>query len=111
MRMRIVSCVCCAAFVVSMASPAADPRAIEQLPTWTKIVVERAFRSEGVAIADVNKDGKMDVLVGDLWYEAPDWKPHPIRKVGEYATGSKATAIACSAGPTISMATAGPIRS
>ena len=54
---------------------------------WKKIVVDRAFRSEGVAVADVNRDGKMDVLVGDLWYEAPDWKPHPIRKVGNYGDG------------------------
>ena len=47
---------------------------------WTKTVVDKAFRSEGVAVADVNKDGKPDIIVGDLWYEAPDWKPHPIRK-------------------------------
>jgi hypothetical protein len=48
--------------------------------TWKKIVVDRKFRSEGVAIADVNKDGKMDVLTGEWWFEAPDWKPHAIRK-------------------------------
>ena len=34
------------------------------------------FRSEGVAVADVNKDGKMDVINGEAWYEAPDWKMH-----------------------------------
>src|SRR6516165_6744961 len=48
--------------------------------TWKKTVVDKAFRAEGVAIADVNKDGKMDILVGDYWYEAPDWKRHEIRK-------------------------------
>src|SRR5262245_15566863 len=48
--------------------------------TWKKTVVDKAFRSEGVAVADVNRDGKPDILVGDLWYEAPDWKPHFIRK-------------------------------
>jgi hypothetical protein len=48
--------------------------------TWKKTVVDKAFRSEGVAVADVNKDGKPDIVVGDLWYEAPDWKPHYIRK-------------------------------
>src|SRR5438094_10332106 len=54
---------------------------------WKKTVVDKKFRSEGVAIADVNRDGKMDILVGDVWYEAPDWKMHPIRKVGDYGDG------------------------
>src|SRR5438105_1138421 len=48
--------------------------------TWKKTVLDKAFRSEGVAVADVNKDGKPDVIVGDVWYEAPDWKVHVIRK-------------------------------
>lgn len=47
--------------------------------TWKKIVVDKKFRSEGVAVADVNRDGKLDILTGEVWYEAPDWKPHEIR--------------------------------
>jgi hypothetical protein len=47
--------------------------------TWKKTVLDRAFRSEGVGVADVNKDGKMDVVAGEVWYEAPDWKMHVIR--------------------------------
>jgi hypothetical protein len=41
-----------------------------------------------VAVADVNRDGKVDILAGDVWYEAPDWKMHEIRKVGDYGNGS-----------------------
>jgi hypothetical protein len=48
--------------------------------SWKKTVVDKKFWSEGVAIADVNKDGKMDILAGDVWYEAPHWKRHEIRK-------------------------------
>ena len=55
--------------------------------TWKKTVVEQAFRSEGVAVADVNQDGKNDVLVGDFWYEAPSWDRHEIRKPGSYGDG------------------------
>ena len=44
-------------------------------PTFRKIVLDREFRSEGCAVADVNHDGKPDVLVGEIWYEAPNWKP------------------------------------
>jgi len=38
--------------------------------SWKKTVIDAKFRSEGVGIGDVNKDGKLDVLVGDSWYEA-----------------------------------------
>ena len=55
--------------------------------SWKKTVIEGKFRSEGVAIADVNKDGKLDVLVGDSWYEAPSWTKHDIRKPGDYGDG------------------------
>src|SRR5207248_6364013 len=71
--------------------PAADEKApaAKQVPpvTWKKTVLDKVFRSEGVAVADVNKDGKMDVLSGEAWYEAPDWKMHPIRKLGDYGNG------------------------
>ena len=45
---------------------------------FKKIVLDKTFRSEGVAVADVNRDGKTDVLAGNLWYEAPAWTPHEI---------------------------------
>lgn len=45
---------------------------------FTRTLVDRAFRSEGVAVADVNRDGRPDILAGNLWYEAPDWKPREI---------------------------------
>ena len=54
----------------------------ETAPTpvrWRKTVLDAAFRSEGVAVADVNRDRRTDVIVGDYWYEAPTWKRHEIR--------------------------------
>src|SRR5204862_5301606 len=43
-----------------------------------------AFRSEGVGVVDVNKDGRPDIIVGDCWYEAPKekggaWTRHVLR--------------------------------
>jgi hypothetical protein len=71
--------------------PAADSRP-EGVPaddiTWKTTNLDKAFRSEGVATADVNRDGKMDVLVGEVWYEAPDWKMHEIKKPGNYGDGA-----------------------
>jgi hypothetical protein len=77
-------------FAILSALPAADAvptAAPADAITWKKTVLDPVFRSEGVAVADVNKDGKMDVINGEAWYEAPDWKMHPIRKLGDYKNG------------------------
>ena len=60
--------------------------------TWKRIQLDAAFRSEGVAVADVNKDGKKDVLAGDVWYQAPSdnaekWSMHALRPVGKFVAG------------------------
>jgi len=55
---------------------------------FTKIVVDKTFRSEGVAVGDVNRDGKPDIMAGEVWYEAPDWQMHEILPPGQY-DGSK----------------------
>ena len=69
------------------AVPANDAKISSADITWKKTIIDKVFRSEGVAIADVNKDGKMDILTGETWYEAPDWKMHEITKLGDYGNG------------------------
>lgn len=49
--------------------------------TFAKTVLDTRFVSEGVAVADINRDGKMDILAGNVWYQAPTWKPHEIAPV------------------------------
>lgn len=55
---------------------------------WQRIEVDPEFRAEGVAVGDFNRDGKLDIAAGDVWYAAPDWKLHEVRPVGKY-DGSK----------------------
>lgn len=52
--------------------------------TWKKTVLDTKFRAEGVAVADVNRDGRPDVMAGNFWYEAPGWTPHEIRPPQEF---------------------------
>jgi len=62
--------------------------AVDDRGKFAKVVVDKTFRAEGVAVADVNKDGKLDILAGEVWYEAPDWKMHEIAPPGNYGNGS-----------------------
>lgn len=55
--------------------------------TWRKSVVDQKFRAEGAALADVDRDGRADVLVGDAWYQAPSWTRHEIRPSRDYGDG------------------------
>ena len=45
---------------------------------FQKTQLDKEFRSEGVAVGDFNKDGKMDIAAANVWFEAPAWKMHPI---------------------------------
>ncbi len=48
---------------------------------FKKTVLDTRFVAEGVAVADVNRDGKLDIVAGNVWYEAPHWTPHEIAPV------------------------------
>lgn len=43
--------------------------------------VDGVFRSEGVAVADFNRDGQPDIATGNILYLGPDWKPQPMLDV------------------------------
>lgn len=36
---------------------------------------------EAAAVADINGDGKLDIVCGEYWYEAPSWKKHHFRDI------------------------------
>jgi hypothetical protein len=43
--------------------------------------------NETAAVADLNKDGRLDIISGDAWYEAPSWTRHKLRDLawnGQY---------------------------
>jgi hypothetical protein len=59
-------------------------RAAHKLPapkspvSFKKHRLDTAFRSEGLALADLNGDGKIDIAAGNVYYAGPDWKMVPM---------------------------------
>jgi hypothetical protein len=64
--------------------------------TFKRTQLDGKFRSEGVAVADFNKDGKLDIAAGFVWYEAPEWKMHQLtEKLPEYDPKGYSNAFCC----------------
>ncbi|MEP6737575.1 MAG: VCBS repeat-containing protein [Chryseolinea sp.] len=68
-------------------------RAFAQIPgndvKFKRVHIWDSFYTEASTIADVNKDGKLDIVAGARWFEAPDWKAHDIwqHKKFDYTKG------------------------
>ncbi|MES1223415.1 MAG: FG-GAP-like repeat-containing protein, partial [Bacteroidota bacterium] len=71
-------------YILSILSIAVLPLTAQQNNTqtidtrFTKHIITSDVISEGVAVADINKDGKTDIIAGAYWFEAPSWKKHEI---------------------------------
>ncbi len=55
---------------------------------FKKHVLTTEFISEGAGVADVNKDGKPDIIAGAFWFEAPSWKQHELAPPVSFAVNT-----------------------
>lgn len=54
------------------------PSVMGQPTGFKKTVITHDFISEGVAVADLNHDGRKDIVAGYYWFEAPNWVRHEM---------------------------------
>src|SRR5437868_9190834 len=57
------------------------PRSNADDVAFRRHVINADSEFMAAAVFDVNKDGKLDIVCGEYWYEAPTWKKHFLRKV------------------------------
>lgn len=70
-----------AAYLLSLRKP--------QIISFKKQVLSTEYYSEGANFADFNKDGKIDIVSGPFWYEAPEFtKKHEIYPVKAFSKTS-----------------------
>jgi FG-GAP-like repeat len=55
-------------------------------PKWKIHTINPQSEFEAAGVLDVDRDGKLDVVSGDTWYQAPAWKPYPVRDVSRTGT-------------------------
>src|SRR5689334_5364293 len=76
-----------AAVVLASLQPLAAPRPPD-IPFRIQMIDGGA--SETAAVADINKDGRLDIVSGENWYEGPNWTRHQFRELnfsGNYIDG------------------------
>jgi hypothetical protein len=78
-RLSIAAAACAGLLWLAPGSSAAEPK-------WKQHTINGKSEFEAAGVFDVDGDGKLDIVSGDTWYQAPDWKPHRVRNVARQGT-------------------------
>jgi hypothetical protein len=74
--------------LLTMTSCDSDGTIVSVRPSFDKQTLDPAFRAEGVAVFDVDRDGQLDLVTDQYWYAGPSFTPHEIRTPQTYDAAS-----------------------
>ena len=69
-----------AMLVLALATSALCVVAAQESMRFSMVAIDGGA-AESAAVADFNKDGKLDIVSAESWYEAPGWTKRPIRTI------------------------------
>ena len=89
--LKAFAIVCLAGYGLCIAT-GADAVAAEQPSVTFEKIPLAVSPNEGCAVADVDQDGKLDVIAGRNWFAAPDFAARPLRNTAKKSSGTKTQA-------------------
>jgi hypothetical protein len=83
MKQKIIITLWTALFLLCAFTASAAPKGNGKVRPQHKWRVQQLHKdnNEGIAVGDINGDGKPDITSGEFWYQAPDFKQRPLRKI------------------------------
>ncbi len=55
-------------------------------PKWKQHTINGKSEFEAAGVFDVDGDGRLDIVSGEMWYRGPSWESHHIREVKRQGT-------------------------
>jgi len=76
---------CCRPLALLFVGLISGPSGFAQHPIRFDVKLLTIDSNEGCDIADIDGDGKLDVIAGRNWYRNGDWTPRPVRLIEDRA--------------------------